>query len=410
MKLLKKINRNYLLSSAVVLLVGLAVFYLLINRIAAREILEGLHASETRIVHELKENKNAPNLYPLIEVKMTEKTGPGYVKDTTIFDPVENENEVFKELNTFRQINGHHYHIIIRALVVEKKDIVATLFLSIGIIFFLLIGSLFYINQRTFSHMWQPFYRNLARLKSFSLKENLKLHLETTGIAEFDELNDVVSRLTEKVVSDYENLKMFTQNASHELQTPLAVMLMNLEEILQKDLPEEDLKKIYRTYETARRLSVLNRNLILLTKIDNGQFTEEDVLLNDMVQKKAETFRPLAEKKHLRIEIKTSGQCFVHMHEMLAETLVANLLSNAIRHNVEGGNIRIVITADGFEICNTGDRETLPGKEIFQRFVKKNSQGMGLGLAIVKRICDRHGMKIDYTFSRGMHCFWVGKK
>ncbi len=410
MRLLKKINRNYLISSAVVLFAGLAVFYVLINRIAAREILEGLHASETRIVHELKKNKNAPNLYPLIEVKMTEKTGSGYVKDTTIFDPVEKENEVFKELNTFRKINGRNYHIIIRALMVEKRDIVASLFVSIAIIFFLLIGTLYWINKRTFSRIWKPFNRNLALLKNFSLEKNENMALQKTGIAEFDALNDVVTRLTEKVSSDYRSLKAFTENASHEIQTPLAVMLINLEEILQQKLPEDVLKKVYGTYETARRLSVLNRNLILLTKIDNGQFAEEDVLLNNMVQKKAETFRPLAEKKHLRIEIETSGQCFVHMHEMLAETLVANLLSNAIRHNVEGGNIRIVITSDGFEICNTGDRESLPGKEIFQRFVKKNSQGMGLGLAIVKRICDRHGMKIDYTFSRGMHCFRVGKK
>ncbi len=407
MKLLKKINRSYLISSAIVLLVGLLIFYFLINRIASHEILEGLHASETRIVHELKNHKAVPRLYPLIEVTRTSKTGPEYVKDTTIFDPVENENEVFKELNTFRRINGENYHIVIRALAVEKRDIVSSIFLSITAIFLLLIITLYFINKKAASAIWQPFYQNLSALKAFSLKENQKVILQKTGIAEFDELNHVVSELTQKVQNDYQSLKEFTENASHEIQTPLSVILMNLEEVLQQDLPEKELTRIYHTYEAAKRLSALNRHLLLLTKIENKQFTPKSLCLNQTIQSRYTVLQPLIESAKLRVKTEEKGCFRVRMHETLAETLINNLLSNAIKHNKKEGVIHLILTDKTLKICNTGNENPLPQETIFQRFVKKDSQGLGLGLAIVKRICETHQLEIKYTFSKGIHCFTI---
>ncbi len=409
MRLLKKINRSYLISSAVVLIIGLLAFYFLINHIASLEIIEGLHASEARIVHELGQHETVLRLYPLIEVEETQKTGHEFVKDTVIFDPIEGENEVFKELNTFRSVNGKLYHITIRALAVEKEDIVMSIFLSITAIFLLLIGVLYFINKSTATTVWKPFYQNLEILMNFSLKENHKITLRNTGITEFDELNAGITRLTEKVVSDYKNLKEFTENASHEIQTPLSVILLNLEEVLQKNLPETELTKIYHTYEAAKRLSVLNQHLLLLTKIENGQFAAEKLFLNKVIQNRLEVFTPLIDSANLRIRFEMQEDFPVKMHEALAETLVNNLLSNAIKHNNEGGTIRISISGNEFEICNTGKEEPLPGNEIFNRFVKKDSSGLGLGLAIVKRICDIHKLEISYAYSEGMHCFTIKK-
>ncbi len=407
MRLLKKINRSYLISSAVVLFAGLLAFYFLINHVASRETLEGLHASETRIVHELGQHKIAPHLYPLIEVEETQKTGPEFVKDTTIFDPIEGEDEVFKELNTFRKINGRLYHITIRSLSVEKEDIVMSIFLSITAIFLLLIGVLYFINKSATSTVWRPFYQNLTILKNFSLKENRGISLRKTGITEFDELNKVITKLTERVSFDYLSLKEFTENASHEIQTPLSVILMSLEEVLQKNLPEAELTKIYHTYEAAKRLSTLNQHLLLLTKIENRQFVAENILINRVIQNRLEALKPLIESANLRIRIEAQGDFPVKMHEALAETLVNNLLSNAIKHNNEGGTIRINISGNGFEICNTGKEEPLSGNEIFNRFVKKDSLGLGLGLAIAKRICDTHKLEISYEYSEKMHCFRI---
>jgi len=407
MRLLKKINRSYLISSAGVLVIGLLAFYFLINHIASLEIIEGLHASEARIVRELGQNKTVLHLYPLIEVEKTRKPGPEFVKDTTIFDPIEGEDEVFKELNTFRTINGTTYHIIIRALSVEKEDIVMSIFLSITAIFLLLIGVLYLINKRTATTVWKPFYQNLEILRNFSLKENYKIVLRNTGITEFDELNAGITRLTERVSSDYLSLKEFTENASHEIQTPLSVILLNLEEVLQKNLPETELTKIYHTYEAAKRLSVLNQHLLLLTKIENGQFAAEKLFLNKVIQNRLKVFSPLIDSANLRIRFEMQEDFPVKMHEALAETLVNNLLSNAIKHNIEGGTIRISISGNEFEICNTGKEEPLPGKDIFNRFVKRESQGLGLGLAIVKRICDTHWLEINYKYAEKRHCFIV---
>jgi signal transduction histidine kinase len=409
MRLLKKINRSYLVSSAVVLVVGLLAFYFLINHIASLEIIEGLHASEARIVHELEQNKRVLSLYPLIEVRETQQPGSEFIKDTTIFDPIEGEDEVFKELNTFREINGKLYHITIRALSVEKEDIVMSIFLSITAIFLLLIGVLYFINKRTATTVWKPFYHNLEILKNFSLKENHKITLHDTGITEFDELNSSITRLTEKVVSDYKNLKEFAENASHEIQTPLSVILLNLEEVLQQNIPEAELTKIYHTYEAAKRLSVLNQQLLLLTKIENEQFTAKKLFLNKVIQSRLKALKPLIESANLRVRFETQEDFPVKMHEALADTLINNLLSNAIKHNNKGGSIRINISANGLEICNTGKEKPLPQKEIFNRFVKKDSQGLGLGLAIAKRICDTHKMAISYAYSERMHCFTIKK-
>ncbi len=410
MKLLQKINRNYLISSALVLAAGLLVFYFIVNRIASREIIEGLHASEVRIVHELKSGRQVPRLYPLIEVEKTAKTGPATVKDTVIFDPIEGEKEVFKERNTYRNINGQNYHITIRALVVEKEDIVRGIFFSTAAIFLLLVIILYLINKRTASAVWHPFYRNLSELKNFSVKQNNPIKLHKTGITEFDELNQAVSRLTRKVADDYRSLKEFTENASHEIQTPLSVILVNLEEILQKELPEEEMTKIYQVYRAAKQLSALNRHLLLLTKIENGQFPEENILLEQVVKEKWESLKPLADNAGLRATLSMQGQFPVTMNEGLAEILAGNLLSNAIRHNRKGGKIRITVTGNRLEICNTGMEEALPEKEIFSRFAKNGAEGTGLGLAIAKRICDTHHLLLRYAFAENRHCFTVTLK
>ncbi len=407
MRLLKKINQSYFISSAVVLLIGLAAFYFLINDIASQEIIEGLHASEVRIVHELGKHKQVSGLYPLIEVEKTHRKGAEFIKDTIIFDPIEGEEEVFKELNTYREVNGQNYHITIRALVVEKEDIATTIFLSITAIFLLLIGVLYFINKRATFTVWYPFYQNLTILKNFSLKEGRGISLHKTGITEFDELNQVITGLTEQVSVDYLSLKEFTENASHEIQTPLAVILMNLEEVLQQNLPEESLTKVYHSYEAAKRLSTLNQHLILLAKIENGQFAAGNVLLNDVVKSRLEVLKPLIDGMSLRVWVDMPVSFSVEIHEALAEILVNNLLSNAIKHNNEGGTIRIVISDSGFEICNTGKENPLAEAEIFNRFVKKESQGLGLGLAIVKRICNTHKLDISYRYLDGMHCFRV---
>jgi len=407
MKLLKKINRSYLISSAVVLLVGLVIFYFLINTIASQDVVESLHSTEARVVHILRQGKPVYSFYPLIDVEKTNKTGPEFIKDTLILDPVEGETEIFKELNAFQKINGTNYHITIRALGVEKNDIVMSIFLSITAIFLLLIGVLYFSNKRTASTIWQPFYQNLKTLKNFSLKERKKISLRKTGITEFDELNEVITKLTDKVTMDYLSLKEFTENASHETQTPLSVILMNLEEVLQQNLPEKELTKIYQSYEAAQRLSTLNSHLLLLTKIENGQFEAENISLNKVIRRRLNAFQPLIASAGLKTNVAMPQNFQVKMHEALAEILVNNLLSNAIKHNKNGGEIRIAVAENQLEICNPGNPGPLDRKEIFNRFVKKDSQGLGLGLTLVRRICEVHHLSVVYTFSGGIHCFKV---
>jgi signal transduction histidine kinase len=154
-------------------------------------------------------------------------------------------------------------------------------------------------------------------------------------------------------------------------------------------------------------LSALNSHLLLLTKIENGQFEAGTISLNKVIRHRLDLFQPLVAGAGLKIHVSMPENFQANMHEALAEILVNNLLSNAIKHNKKDGEIYIEVTENSLEICNSGNPEPLNEKEIFNRFVKKDSKGLGLGLSLVRQICHRHGLSVTYRFSGGRHCFRV---
>jgi signal transduction histidine kinase len=214
--------------------------------------------------------------------------------------------------------------------------------------------------------VWSSFEHNLHVIESYSLKQQEDIALEKSDIEEFERLSNIITDFTRKMKSDYLSLKEFTENASHEIQTPLSIALMNLEEILQYDIKEDLFQKVVNVINSLKRLSAINQNLILLTKIENRQFdSSSEVSIHEKVLQKKDEFTGLFESKELDVKIQSEGDFVVRMNEYLSDVLVGNLLSNAVKHNINGGEIRILIKPGYLEICNTAEHTTLTHKEHF---------------------------------------------
>jgi signal transduction histidine kinase len=255
--------------------------------------------------------------------------------------------------------------------------------------------------------VWSGFEHNLHVIETYSLKQQEDITLEKSDIEEFERLSKIITEFTRKMRLDYVSLKEFTENASHEIQTPVAIALMNLEEILQQDIKEDLFQKVVNVMNSLKRLSAINKNLILLTKIENRQFESSDeVLINEKVVQKKNEFTGLFESKELDVKIQSEGAFVVRMNEYLSEVLVGNLLSNAVKHNITGGKIRILIKPGILKICNTAEHGTLANKNIFNRFVSGTPNSSGLGLAIVRQICELHHLDVHYQ-KDDLHCFTI---
>jgi signal transduction histidine kinase len=258
------------------------------------------------------------------------------------------------------------------------------------------------INKRQIASVWKKFEYNLNQIKKISLQHPKKLELLTTNIDEFDSLNQVVTQLINKLQADYNNLKEFAENASHELQTPLAVILMSLEEVMQTNLSESVHAKIYQSYQEIKKLTKLNKNLLLLSKIDNDQFTDvEKVDLSDLIKQKLDLFKTIIASKNIKVETDLKAIFKLNMSPFLANILINNILSNAINHNINQGTISVRTTVNSFEITNTTNKQTLDLDKLFKRFYKAgtNSNSVGLGLALVKKITDASGLKLQVSQS-----------
>jgi signal transduction histidine kinase len=412
MKFLSRINRNYLILFTLILAGITIAGYLILHIIILRGVKENLLTKEYLIENQIHDTGEIPNLRPVIEVQKTNEGSdikPSF-REVVIRNELENEDELFLEYSNTVRINGSIYLIKLRQSAFENEDLILILALTL----FILLSSAFIISflitKRMNKTVWADFEHNLHEIESFNLRLDKNISLLGSDTEEFERLNKVITDLAEKLKSDYRILKEFTENASHEIQTPLSIALMNLEEILQHDLKEETFHKAATSVTALKRLSSLNQSLILLTKIENKQFlADRTISFKETVSRKTEEFSALLEAKSLSVKIQIDHDLEVKMNEQLADMLINNLFSNAINHNIIGGTIRILIQADSFKICNSGENNSLDNETIFNRFTRGNQRSLGLGLAIVKKICETHNLDIHYKKDE-LHCFIIKPK
>lgn len=412
MKFLHKINRQYLLILVLSLILISLIGYFLLKQIIKHEVYEDINEKELAIIQEIKDQNILINLYPLIETKKISRDNGVSKSSKIIFlvDDVEGETEPFLEYTNAVNINNQWYQIKLRHSLWDRDDLIIGIAFPLLLLLLLTFSFSFFLTKKLNKTVWRIFEENLIKIENYTFQKVDTLNLENTGIEEFERLNKSIMTMTRKLQEDFFSLKEFTENASHEIQTPISIVLLNLEEALQQNLSEEAFKHVVASINAIKRLSTLNQSLILLTKIENGQFpAETNLIINEIVKQKISEFASLSESKKLKVELKNEGVFELKINEQLLEILINNLFSNAVNHNVNGGRIQITIQENGFVVCNTGERNTLTNRTIFERFSKGNSKSYGLGLAIVKKICDTHHLDIQYIYS-DLHCFTIHLK
>ena len=410
MKLLTKLNISYIIwSMAAMLISGIAIYFILSAVISGQtdEQLAGtLQTIEKQLI-------NSPDLYsfePFAQVRKLENGHETIVySDTLIYNEKEKEPEEFRQLSVIKNIGGNFFSIKIRKSKIESDDLVETLAIVTVLVILLLTLSLILVNRKVAKSVWLPFYRNLKIVEQFTVYGKTPVSLVKSGITEFDQLNSVITGLTKQVISDFQNQKQFSEDVSHELQTPLAIISSQLETFLSDGgLNGQHAEKLKSIYSSVRRLARLNKDLILLSKIENNQFASiEKTNLKAVITEKLDDFSELIKLKKLSLETSFTDDLIIQLPAALAEILVNNLLSNSINHNIAGGKIRIESLAGQLTISNLGTDEILNAERLFNRFYKENpsSQSVGLGLAIVKRICENYSVEVEYTFENDLHKF-----
>jgi hypothetical protein len=414
MKLLDITNRYHFLSIIGILIVSGIMGYYLIKNIINAEFNEKLYADKEQFLYEWHTYDNIREVFYLnigdrieIDSIAAHISIPPTLRDTTMWDDYEKKELPFRQLHFSDRLNNNNYAITITKSLLPSVDLQRgvgefILLLTIG-----LILALTYINGRISKKIWRPFFETIARLDDFKIGKPNEIRFHKTNIREFDDLNEIVEKMLLQIQKDYTNLKEFTENASHEIQTPLAIIKSKLDNLLQdKRLTPDQLEELGKIGESVKRLSKLKSGLSLLTKLDNNQFQEvEEVPLQSLLKAKLADFEELLALKDIHLHTEYTSDPTLRMNTELANILLNNLLSNAVKHNRPKGTLHVRLTDEWLAIENTGEPLQNDPKAYFQRFKKDSSsaESSGLGLALVKRICDMYGIDIQYSETQGVH-------
>lgn len=327
-------------------------------------------------------------------------------------NPTEQAEDIdrFRVLSTYINIQGKPYHLLVETNVEETEETMAAIALITLLFFLLLVAGFLLINKKISVQIWRPFRMSLDQLQAFDLNSHNSIQFEKTDIEEFNELHSTLQKLIEKNISVFRAQKEFTENASHELQTPLAIIKSKLDILLQHpSLTEEQYELVESLNMPLSRVSRINKNLLLLAKIENHQFSEnEEVDISGLLSQSIDFLTEHIAVKHITLETQIQPNVLLTTNKSLFEILLTNLLLNAIRHNWERGKITVELFTQKLTISNTG-RQALKGDAIFKRFgsAALHTPNSGLGLSIVKEICTHYKWNIDYDFQNGWHVFSI---
>ncbi len=411
MKLLQTINNRYVLISLMVLVTGGFIFYFVLENILDNQVTEQLYMEKDFFISNYldREIPKTFQLLPHMLIQDTNKVFPESLFDTVIFNPLEKEIEPLRRLN-FPLVNDNKiYSISISKPLYEKEDLIRSItWILAGVIFiqFLVIyvfGS--YFNKKLFI----PFFSTLNQMNSYSANKTENLKLKKSKVREFQQLNNAFKNLHNRLHKEYAGLKEFTENASHEMQTPLAILQTKIE-IMQQNpkLPEVYVLSLNEMSENILKLSKMNKGLLLMSKIENDQFSETtQISLHSIIMNKLETFQELIQYKKLKASTDIKNDFSITMNAALVDILFNNLFSNAIKYSNKEETISIALMGKELTFMNSSSGIPLNTHKIFERFYKENqfSDSTGLGLSIVKQIMGIYGYTISYIFKSNSHCF-----
>jgi signal transduction histidine kinase len=316
----------------------------------------------------------------------------------------------YRQLSQVVQIGEISYQIILKKSQ-EQKTILLANFRKIML---LALAGLFIVvlvfNWIISRNLWAPFRQSLQKIRDTELNKIQNLQFGETNTVEFNELNNSLKAMRDKIYRDYMNMKEFTENAAHEMQTPIAAVQGKLELLLQdQNLYEQQVQLIADAAGLLNRLARLNQGLLLLAKIENNQYeAAKPVSFINITEKYRRLFDDMITAKALHVDTVIEADFCPRLHPLLADSLITNLLGNAVKYNYHGGTIRITISGSQYRVSNSSHLDPIPADKLFRRFntsKEEDESSNGLGLAIAKKIADTNGLRLNYFAENNLHSF-----
>jgi len=331
--------------------------------------------------------------------------------DTLKFDLNDNQYRTYRYLQYVTEKGEENLLVRIYKSTTPTDKLVERVTLMITLMVILFLAGIFFLNRFIFANLWKDFFEAIEKLKRFETTKEPVI-LGEQDIQEFDELKQVLEMMTNRLANDYRELKEYTDHTTHELQTPLAVIKSKTELLFQSArLGAEEMKLLEAINASVHQLSRLNSTLTLITRIENRQFTEkEEIELAGLLDRHLELLEEHIALRKITIEKRyQDGDRVLLMDQGLADLLVANLLKNAIVHNIEGGSIVLETGPDYLLISNDGPPLGFKQDELFTRFVRntRRTGTFGLGLSLVKKVCDTYNFRISYSADNQKHTFKI---
>ncbi|HEY4326714.1 MAG TPA: HAMP domain-containing sensor histidine kinase [Mucilaginibacter sp.] len=414
MKLSAHYNKASIIITISVLLTGAIVYFFSISYFATEQFDHNLKDEFGELVSGVNQTGKLPDHVDYdVDQTTIVKIGQGDLPirffDTTFYNPKQQKIQKGRAVSGLVVLKTQHYIATITISNENTRYLIQvigtiTLVLMVGLLFVLFITNKYVLNG-----LWKPFHDMLGELKMFNLSDHKGFPLKQSKVEEFDDLNQAVHSMSLRVKNDYQHLKNFTDNASHEMMTPLAVITSKLDTLIQDEsLKPEHYEQINDIYAATSKLSRLNHSLLLLVKIENNLIDDAEPLsLNLLITQKIKQFQELILAKEMEVS-ETLEEKKIMVSKYLIDILLNNLFSNAIRHNVNRGKLNIKLTANRLTFQNTGNDQPLNAETLFERFQKgQKSDGVGLGLTIVKNICAVYNWETSYSFENSLHTFQI---
>lgn len=409
MKLLQQTMLYNIAITVLLLLISGIVMYNVLKHEIIDEMKEQLELQVSDI-NQYIERGNTIH-YPQVTVEKIHADIPpsSVFRDTIVYDSLQNIKEDYYYLVSTGKNTTGNYRVKVMTTYIGWREYSSTIFTLLFFTAVLLTVVSLLSNHFLNKRIWAPFFNNLEQLKKFSVSAVSPVRFQDSRIVEFKEMRRSLQDLADRSRKEYKALREFTENASHEIQTPLGIIQSKLDRITQSDISEEVSESVVQAKSGVQRLKKINKGLLLLAKLDNNAFPEKsDLYIDRIAQQQFEVLEELFSSKGIITE--TDFQPLkVYANPHLAEILVTNLLSNAIRYTQPGNKVICSTRSDFLSIINPGPPLDFPVEFLFQRFRKSTQhvESTGLGLSIVSQVCQLNGWEISYDYQDGEHVFVV---
>lgn len=332
--------------------------------------------------------------------------------DENIYIPDKREQEPARVLTSiFSDAEGQFYELMVMTPTFEKNDLFEAVLAWIVVLYVALLFIVLVVTMIIFRRSLQPLYDLLHWLDAYRPGGRPQSVPNKSDVEEFRRLNVALQQAVDRSEELFERQSQFIGNASHELQTPLAIIGNRVEWLLDSpSITEEEAGELFKIQKTLSRAVRLNKTLLLLTKIDNGQFPESvEVDIVTALEEGVESYGDVYAAREVNFTHNLPAELKVTMNESLASTLISNLVKNAYVHTPQGGDAHIEIVGRTLRVSNTGS-EPLDKEHIFERFYQaaRKEGSTGLGLALVAAVCRYYNLRLEYFFADGKHNFEVG--